>query len=256
MSRQLAGKTYWLVGASEGLGRALAVQMSKAGCALILSARDMGKLQRLAAELPSPAQVVACDVADRASVMAAARAAWPMDGVVWLAGVYWPFAAQKWDAEKAEAMFDINLSGAARVLGQVVPQMVARGQGHIVITGSLSGYRGLPGAIGYSSSKAGLMHLAESLYADLRGTGVDVQLANPGFIRTRLTDRNDFRMPFLMEPEQAAAEIMALMRGHRFQRAFPRLFSLLFRGANFLPDWAYYRLFARKPGNHRPAVSR
>ncbi|MGY6704769.1 SDR family NAD(P)-dependent oxidoreductase [Roseinatronobacter sp.] len=246
--RGLSGKTYWLVGASEGLGRALAQQLSLAGCSLVLSGRNADTLQTLAAELPNDARVVTCDVADRASVLGAARDAGPVDGLVWLAGVYWPFAAQKWDAEKAEAMFDVNLTGAARVLGQVVPHMVARGQGHIVIVGSLSGYRGLPGSIGYSSSKAGLMHLAESMHADLRGTGVDVQLANPGFIRTRLTDKNDFNMPFLMEPDQAASEIMTLMRGHRFQRAFPRLFSLLFRGANFLPDWAYYRMFGGKAG--------
>ncbi|MGP9790095.1 SDR family NAD(P)-dependent oxidoreductase [Roseinatronobacter sp. NSM] len=246
--RGLAGKTYWIVGASEGLGRALAQQMSQAGCTLVLSARTADKLQALAAELPNPARVLACDVADRASVLAAARAAGPVDGLVWMAGVYWPFSARKWDAEKAETMFDVNLTGAARVLGQVVPQMVARQQGHIVIVGSLSGYRGLPGSIGYSSSKAGVMHLAESMHADLRGTGVDVQLANPGFIRTRLTDKNDFAMPFLMEPDRAAAEVMALMRGYKFQRAFPRVFSWLFRGANFLPDWAYYRLFGGKSG--------
>lgn len=166
--------------------------------------------------------------------------------MIYLAGVYWPFPATKWQPEQTEAMFDVNLTGAVRVLGQVVPGMVARGAGHIVITGSLSGYRGLPGSIGYSSSKAGLMHLAESMHADLRGSGVDVQLANPGFIRTRLTDKNEFTMPFLMEPDQAAEEMMQLMRSLKFQRAFPRLFSLLFRGANFLPDWLYYRVFAGK----------
>jgi len=90
------------------------------------------------------------------------------------------------------------------------------------------------------------MHLAEALYCDLRGTGVDVQLANPGFIRTRLTEKNNFNMPFLMEPDGAAEEMMTLMRSTKFQRAFPRLFSLFFRGGNFLPDWAYYRVFAPK----------
>ncbi|ATX65090.1 SDR family NAD(P)-dependent oxidoreductase [Roseinatronobacter bogoriensis] len=241
--RKLSGKTYWIIGASEGLGRALAKKLSKAGCALVLSARSADSLQALADSLPGEARIVPCDVSDRESVVRAAQDAGEVDGMVFLAGVYWPFPATEWQPEQTEAMFDVNLTGAARVLGQVVPAMVARGAGHIVITGSLSGYRGLPGSIGYSSSKAGLMHLAESMYADLRGTGVDVQLANPGFIRTRLTDKNNFNMPFLMEPDQAAEEMMQLMRSEKFQRAFPRLFSLVFRGANFLPDGLYFRVF-------------
>ena len=244
--RKLSGKTYWLVGASEGLGRALAMRLSKAGCSLVLSARNADSLRALEGSLPGPARVVVCDVSDRGSVVQAAQEAGEIDGLVYLAGVYWPFPATEWNAEQAETMFDVNLTGAARVLGQVVPVMVARGSGHIVITGSLSGYRGLPGSVGYSSSKAGLMHLAESMHADLRGTGVDVQLANPGFIRTRLTDKNEFKMPFLMEPDQAADEMLTLMRAQKFQRAFPRVFSWLFRGANFLPDWAYFRAFGGK----------
>jgi len=241
--RKLSGKTYWIVGASEGLGRALAQKLSKAGCTLVLSARSADSLQALADSLPGEARIVPCDVSDRDSVVRAAQELGEVDGLVFLAGVYWPFPATEWQPEQTEAMFDVNLTGAARVLGQVVPAMVTRGAGHIVITGSLSGYRGLPGSIGYSSSKAGLMHLAESMHADLRGSGVDVQLASPGFIRTRLTDKNDFKMPFLMEPDQAAEEMMQLMRSHKFQRAFPRLFSLVFRGGNFLPDWLYYRIF-------------
>lgn len=241
--RKLSGKTYWLVGASEGLGRALAEKLSKAGAELVLSARGTDSLHALADSLPGPARVVACDVSDRASVVAAAEAVGEVDGLVFLAGVYWPQPAQEWNAEHVEAMFDVNLTGAARVLGQVVPGMVARGKGHVVITGSLSGYRGLPGAIGYASSKAGLMHLAESMHCDLRNTGVDVQLAVPGFIRTRLTEKNTFNMPFIMEPDAAAEEMMLLMRSEKFQRAFPKLFSLVFRGGNFLPDWLYYRVF-------------
>jgi NAD(P)-dependent dehydrogenase (short-subunit alcohol dehydrogenase family) len=244
--RTFAGKTYWLVGASEGLGRALATKLAAAGATVIVSARNADALAELAASLPHGARAVAVDVADRASVVAAAEQVGSVDGLVWLAGVYWPMPAQDWNPEQVEAMFDINLTGAARVLGQIVPAMVKRGSGHVVITGSLSGYRGLPGSVGYSSSKAGVMHLAEALYCDLRGTGVDVQLANPGFIRTRLTEKNNFNMPFLMEPDGAAEEMMTLMRSGKFQRAFPRLFSLFFRGGNFLPDWAYYRVFAPK----------
>jgi short-subunit dehydrogenase len=116
----------------------------------------------------------------------------------------------------------------------------------VVITGSLSGFRGLPGAIGYSASKAGTMALAESLYADLRNSGITVQLANPGFIKTRLTDKNDFSMPFLMQPDEAARYMFEHMTTDRFKISFPTVFSWLFRGSQFLPDWAYYRLFAPK----------
>ncbi len=242
---RFSGKTYWLVGASEGLGLALAHRLAQAGAQVIISARNPDRLAQAAADIPR-ARAVAVDVGDSASVTAAAAQIGPIDGMVFLAGIYTPTRAQDWNAAEVEAMCDINFTGCARVVGAVLPAMVARGEGHIVITGSLSGFRGLPGAIGYAASKAGTMVLAECLYADLRGTGIKVQLGNPGFIRTRLTDKNTFNMPFLMTPEQAAEEMFTLMNSHRFSRSFPRLFSLFFRLGNFLPDWAYYRLFAPK----------
>lgn len=242
------GKRYWLVGASEGLGLALAQQLAAAGASVVLSARSVDGLAKAVATLPKQAEAVPMDVSDQASVVRAAATVGAVDGVVFLAGVYWPTKAQEWDAKAVTAMCDVNFTGCARVLGEVVPGMVARGQGHVVITGSLSGFRGLPGAVGYAASKAGVMALAECLYADLRGTGVKVQLGNPGFIRTRLTEKNDFSMPFLMEPDQAAAAMMALMRSNAFKSSFPRVFSWLFRGSQFLPDWAYYRIFAPKKG--------
>jgi len=241
--RDWAGKRYWLVGASEGLGRALAERMSRAGVHLVLSARNADALTALAGALPGPTTVLPCDVASDTSVAAAAAQAGEVDGVVFLAGVYWPQAAQAWTADQVVAMCDVNLTGCARVLGQVVPAMVARDAGHVVITGSLSGFRGLPGAIGYSASKAGVMALAESMHYDLRRTGVDVQVVNPGFIRTRLTDKNDFRMPFIMEPGAAADEMWRFMQTDGFKRSFPTAFSWVFRGSQFLPDWLYYRMF-------------
>lgn len=240
------GKRYWLVGASEGLGEALARRMSAAGAELILSARNAERLEAVASSLPGPARAVAVDVADAASVREAAKAAGAVDGVVFLAGVYWPMPAQAWEPELVETMCDVNFTGCARVLGAVVPGMVARGRGHVVITGSLSGFRGLPGAIGYAASKAGVMALAESMQADLRGSGIRVQVANPGFIRTRLTDKNDFTMPFLMEPDEAAGHMFRHMESGRFKASFPTVFSWLFRLSQFLPDWAYYRIFAPK----------
>ena len=241
--RDFKGKRYWLVGASEGLGRALALKLSQAGAEVILSARSTERLDALAAELPGPAQVVAMDIADRDSVAQAWGALGQIDGMVFLAGVYWPQSAKAWNGPEVEAMFDINLTGAARVLAHVVPDFVARDAGHIVLTGSLSGFRGLPGAIGYAASKAGLYSLAESLDGDLKDTSVDVQLVNPGFIRTRLTDKNDFTMPFIMDPEPAAQIFFDHMQRGGFARHFPTLFSHVFRLSAFMPHALYRRLF-------------
>lgn len=241
-----SGKRYWLVGASEGLGEALARKLSAEGAELILSARNGDKLQAIIDSLPGPASAVTVDVADTDSVRRAATVAGEIDGMVFLAGVYWPMKSTEWEADQAETMADVNFTGAVRVCGAVVPEMVARGSGHIVLTGSLSGFRGLPGTIGYGASKAAVMALAESMQADLHRSAIRVQVANPGFIKTRLTDKNDFQMPFLMEPEDAAQEMVDLMRSNRFKRSFPTLFSLLFRGSQLLPDWAYYRLLGSR----------
>ncbi len=244
--RNWPGKRYWIVGASAGLGRALSHELSKTGAELILSARDEAALTELSDALPGRSDVVPVDVSNDDSVAKAASAAGDVDGMVYLAGLYWPMPAARFDGGKVAEMLDVNLTGAARVLGHVLPQMIARDRGHIVLTGSLSGFRGLPGASGYGASKAGIMSLAETLYADLRTSGVDVQLINPGFIRTRLTDKNDFDMPFLMEPEAAAKHALDHMQGDDFAANFPRAFGAMFRLGQFLPDWLYYRIAGGK----------
>ncbi|MFQ1700333.1 SDR family NAD(P)-dependent oxidoreductase [Loktanella agnita] len=240
------GKRYWLVGASEGLGREVAFCLSRAGAEVIVSARSEDRLKDLVAELPGKASYITVDVTNRAAVEKAAAEAGPLDGVVYLAGVYWPMKASEWDNEKADMMGEVNFLGASRVVGAAIPGMVARGRGHIVLTGSLSGFRGLPGAIGYSASKAGVMALAESMQADLRTSDIKVQMINPGFIKTRLTEKNDFHMPFIMEPEDAAKEFFDHMNSDDFKKNFPMVFSWVFRLSQFMPDWMYYRLFGAK----------
>ncbi|MCL7404676.1 MAG: SDR family NAD(P)-dependent oxidoreductase [Marivivens sp.] len=241
--RDWAGKTYWLIGASEGLGRALAEIMSDAGADLILSARSEERLREVADGLSRPARILPVDVSDAENVRAVVTSIGSIDGVVFLAGVYWPMAATEWSADEAETMVDVNLMGAMRVLGATVPDMVQRNAGHIVLTGSLSGFRGLPGAIGYSASKAGIMSLAETMKSDLKRTGVEVQVVNPGFIRTRLTDKNTFNMPFIMSPEDAARVMFEHMNSRKFKRSFPTVFSWFFRASQLMPDWLYFRIF-------------
>lgn len=228
------GKTYWIVGASEGLGRALAQQMDREGARLILSARTEARLKDLASEL-TDARVVPVDVTDAASVAAAFEAVGQVDGMIYSVGAYEPMKAQDWQPETVEWICEANYMGAMRVLGHIAPDFATRDQGHIVLIGSLAGFTGLPGATGYGSSKAAMMHMAENLYADLRKTNVKVQLVNPGFIKTRLTEKNEFDMPFIVTAEKAAELTLNAMRTNRFQTSFPTLFSLFFRIGRFLP---------------------
>jgi short-subunit dehydrogenase len=237
-----AGKRYWIVGASEGLGRALAQALDAAGAHVVISARNADRLADLAATLTN-AQVLAVDVTDTTSVAATTAQLPALDGMIYCVGLYDPMRAQGWKLASALAMAEANFTGALRVLDRVLPNFVARDAGHLVLIGSLAGFRGLPGAIGYGASKAALMHLAENLHADLRKTGVKVQLCNPGFIRTRLTAKNDFAMPFIQTPEVAATYVMRAMQGNRFETSFPRPFSWLFLAARLMPNWAYFRIF-------------
>lgn len=242
--RDFKGKTYWLVGASEGLGAALASKLSAAGADLVISARNADRLGEVADRLTGNVEILPLDVTDAEAVQRAAEAQHDVDGVVFLSAVYWPMNSKDWDSDRILSMIDVNLSGAVRLVGAVLPTFLKRGKGHIVFTGSLAAFRGLPGSVGYSTSKAALLSLAETMRLDLKGTGVDVQIAHPGFVKTRLTDKNDFNMPSLMTPEQAATHMFAAMRRKRFSTSFPGIFAATMRSLRLVPDWLYFRLFA------------
>ena len=238
----IEGRRYWLVGASEGLGRELALALDNEGARLVVSARSRARIESLAAEL-TDAEAITVDVTDPASVDAALALAGEIDGLIYCAGAYDPVDAKDWQPKAVRRMAEVNFIGGLNVVGAVLPGFVRRNSGHIALIGSLSGFRGLPGAVGYGASKAGLMHVAENLRIDLRGTGIAVQRMNPGFIRTRLTEKNDFKMPQIMEPEDAAARVVAAMKSGRFSTSFPAPFSWLFTLGQHLPIGLFHRIF-------------
>lgn len=236
----LKGRTFWLVGASEGLGRVLAGKLVSEGANVVLSARNEKRLAELAAELPGSRYVV-LDVTDVESVRTAAGQAAPFDGVIYNAGVYEPMSASRWDTEAAIDMCDVNYLGALRVIGEVLPAFLRKSMGDITLVGSLAGYSGLPSAVGYGASKAALRSLAETMRHDVKGTGVTVRIINPGFIKTRLTEKNTFSMPMLMSPEKAAHKVINALKSRRFRTDFPRPFSWGIRALSFAPDWLLFR---------------
>ena len=134
--REWRGKRYWLIGASEGLGRELAVQLSRVGAEVIVSARSADRLESLVGELPGKGTAVTVDVSDRASVEAAAKEAGDIDGMVYLAGLYDPMTAKEWDAGKVETMVDVNLGGCVRAIGAVLPCAVKTSHSQQVSAGA------------------------------------------------------------------------------------------------------------------------
>jgi len=241
------GRKIWLVGASEGIGAAAAVMLAQAGATLALSARNAEKLGELVATLPGQGHMSqALDVTDALSV----RGAWnaiiaqwgSVDIVMYNAGAYTPLSAKEFDLKAAEQMLDVNFRGALRVLDCVIPGFVARKGGQIVLVASVAGYRGLPRAIGYGASKAALMHMAENLRIDLSDVGIKVQVVSPGFVKTRLTDKNDFNMPFIITADVAAKRIVDGMAGSAFEIHFPKRFSLILKTLRMLPHRLYFML--------------
>jgi short-subunit dehydrogenase len=238
-----SGKRYWLIGASTGLGAELAKDLSEQGAEIILSARNEAQLSEVAQTLSGPSHIVPCDVGDTSSVTQAfdkVKALGKLDGLIFCAGLYKPMAAQKWDAAMAETICDVNFTGGARVLGAAMPTLLENDHAHIVLIGSLAGFKGIPGATAYGASKAGLIHMAENLRADLDPKKVKVQIINPGFIKTRLTDKNSFKMPFIMDVEEASLRTRKAMESKRFSTSYPTRFVLFFKLIGMLPNWLYF----------------
>lgn len=243
----LSGKRIWLIGASEGIGRELAIELAQVGAILGLSARNQTRLEELRAACGGDVHAIAaCDVTNNDSV----RNAWEVmaaswgapDIIIYNAGAYDPMPAQKFNLASIEAMVDVNFRGALRMLDCALPTLIQKHAGHIVLVGSVAGYRGLPDAMGYGASKSALIHLAENLMCDLQPYGIRTQIVNPGFVKTRLTDKNNFAMPGMITAPQAAAQIIKGLQSNRFEIAFPFVFAAVMKLLRFLPSGLYFKL--------------
>lgn len=239
----------WITGASMGIGEALARRLAAEGAEVIASARSAEKLEALAAGSGGRLVPWPLDVTDHAAVLdAVARIEaerGPIDVAVLNAGTHRPVAAAEFRAAGLRELCEINLFGVASGLEALIPRMTVRGRGRIAVVASVAGYRGLPTAAYYGATKAALINMAESLKFDLDRAGVTIQLVDPGFVRTPLTDKNDFPMPFLVSAERAAALIAKGLRSRRFEIAFPLPFVLILKTLRLLPYGLYFRLVGR-----------
>jgi NAD(P)-dependent dehydrogenase (short-subunit alcohol dehydrogenase family) len=245
------GKRVWLIGASTGIGAALARALLERGARVAASARNAAALEQLVARHPH-ALALPADVTDAESLKAAhlrlARGWHGLDVAVYLAGMYKPQRAWELTVADARAHVEVNLMGVYNFLPLVVPGFVERESGAIGIVSSVAGYRGLPQSLVYGPTKAALINLAEALYLDLAPKHVGVHVINPGFVETPMTARNTFKMPAIVTPEVAADEILKGFAAGEFEITFPKRFTRMLQALRLLPYAAYFPAVKRSTG--------
>lgn len=248
------GRRVWLIGASSGIGRALAALLHARGAQVWVSARRQSLLDAFVREHPG-SQALALDVTDAQAVADAAQkllATGPLDLVCYCAGHYRSMSVDALDLAELLRHQRVNVTGALQVLAAVVPalQKAARAgrAPHLSLVASVAGWRGLPRSLAYGPTKAALINLAENLFLDLRPQGVGVSLINPGFVDTPLTAQNRFPMPALITPEQAALAIVRGWERGRFEVHFPKRFTSALKLMRCLPYHWYFSLVHRFTG--------
>lgn len=242
MSTPLPWKLVWITGASTGIGREVALQLASLGVTVAVSARSADKLASLGAKIkPYP-----LDVTDRAAVLqtieAIERDLGPIDLAILGAGSYSPVEVDKIDPSLFASIMDVNYTGVVNCLAGLLKPMLPRRAGHIAWIASVAGYRGLPKAAAYGPSKAALINLAESLKPELEGHGITISVVNPGFVETPMTAQNDFPMPFMMQPQEAARLTIMGLAKKRFEIAYPARFVAILKIARVLPYWLFFRI--------------
>lgn len=243
----------WVTGASGGIGKAVVERLVADGWTVYATARNEATLAEMAEAVRGPGRIVAkagdvTDATRMAKIVEEISADGPIALALLNAGIYTPMRAQGFDAGVAAKHFDVNLKGVANGLDPVLKHMIARGSGHVALTASVAGYRGLPNATAYSPTKAALIAMAEALAMDLIDLGVRISVINPGFVETEATSVNEFEMPMLMQPEAAATEIVKGLGRPGFEIRFPWQFAMVLRAMRLLPNRAYFWLVRKALG--------
>jgi NAD(P)-dependent dehydrogenase (short-subunit alcohol dehydrogenase family) len=244
------GQRVWLVGASSGIGAAIAHALHARGAQVLVSARGAAALDAFVQAHPG-AQAWPLDVTDAEAVARSTRAILaqgPVDLMLYCAGHYRGMRATALDLPELRRHLAINYEGALNVVHALLPALLMRGRGHISLVSSVAGFRGLPKSLAYGPTKAALTHLAENLYLDLAPQGLGVSVVHPGFVQTPLTAQNDFEMPALITPEQAAQAMLDGLARGRFEIHFPKRFTHWMKLLRLLPYRPFFALVRRATG--------
>jgi NAD(P)-dependent dehydrogenase (short-subunit alcohol dehydrogenase family) len=242
----------WITGAGKGIGKSVTLELARRGWTVAASARTEADLVSLGEEAAKAGGTVVpfvLDVTKRTAVSQAVGLIEDRLGGIDLAllnaGTYVRFGVEDFTAEAFGRQMDINVMGTVNCLDPVLVRMRQRNSGHIAVVSSLTAYRGLPYASAYGASKAALTNMCEAMKPELDALGIQMTVIHPGFVKTPLTDRNEFAMPFLMEAEEAARRIVDGLERGTFEIAFPRRLTFLLKVARCLPYGLYFAMTRR-----------
>jgi len=238
-------KTAWIIGASSGIGKCLAKQLAENNWQIAISSRNQDALENIAKQHPK-LHAFSLDITDIDSLKKARekiiKELGSIDTLFLNAGDYTPMPLDKFDPTLFEKLISINYLGVVNGLNTILPYMQERRSGEIYVTASLAGYRGLPKSAPYNASKAAVISLTESLHLELKQQGIALRLINPGFVESPLTDKNDFKMPFIISPEKAAEYIVKELPKTNFEITFPKRFAWIMKTFRILPYRLYFAL--------------
>ena len=242
-------KTIWITGGSTGIGKALAIKFANEGWNVAISARRENLLKEIS-EMYENIHSFPLDVTDKDKcneVFNDIKNKFnEVDICFFSTGTWNPKKEKDIDVEQIEDVFKVNFFGTVNSIKAVEKYFKEKKSGIITIVSSIAGYRGLPNSTGYGPSKSALNNLTESLYFDFKRFGVRVCLVSPGFIKTPMTDKNDFKMPFLKTPEYAADKIYdGLINKNSFEIHFPKALTIILKIFSFLPSKLYFGLVGR-----------
>ena len=242
-------KNIWITGASSGIGKALALKFAQEGWQVAASARRENLLNEIS-ELNKNISTFPLDVTDNEKCKEVFKEIknkyQNLDICFFSTGIWDPKKEKNIDIEQMESVMKINFFGTLNCIKTVENYFKDKKSGHISIVSSVAGYRGLPNSTGYGASKAALINLAESLYFDFGRHNVRISLVSPGFIKTPMTDKNEFKMPFLKTSEFAADKIYnGLVNGSSFEIDFPKELTLILKLLKILPNRIYLYLIKK-----------
>ena len=242
-------KTIWITGASSGIGKSLALKFANEGWQVAASARREDLLNQLSMSnqniSPFPLDVTSRENCEEIFEKIKNKFE-NIDTCFFSTGTWDPKKEKEIDIDQMKKVMEVNFFGTLNCIKAVEMYFKEKKNGNISIVSSIAGYRGLPNSTGYGASKAALNNLAESLYFDFGRYNVRVSLISPGFIKTPMTDKNKFKMPFLKTPEFAAEKIYnGLINGSSFEIDFPKELTLILKFLKILPDGVYFKLIRK-----------